>query len=106
MSDWPELLFREGEPSAVSTGTPAGGHTAHHVYDDESLPGSGWTWWRPRVATRMVQVGGPCTIYTTHGPIQKPVGWRGYLAIDENGNPFPIDDETHRKSYEPAGEPG
>jgi hypothetical protein len=104
MGDWPELLFREGEPTAMS-GAPAGGHAAHPVYDASNLPGSGWEWYRKTGATRMVQVGGPCTVVTVTGPHPLPVGWRGYLAVDSEGHPYPIADEVFRASYEPAGEP-
>lgn len=104
MSDWPELLFREGEPTAMSTGTPAGGHAAHPVYDGQNLPAAGWQWFRKRTATRMVQIGGPCSVQTANGRVSLPVGWRGYLAVDEAGYPYPVDNDVHRKSYEPAGE--
>jgi hypothetical protein len=105
MTDWPELLFREGEPTAMSTGAPAGGHHDVPLYEPHNLPGSGWTWWRKRTATRMVQIGGPCRVQTANGPVALPVGWRGYLAIDEAGWPYPVDDAVQRSSYEPAGEP-
>lgn len=102
---WPDLLFREGEPNAVSTGTPAGGRAERTVYDRDHLPASGWTWWRKRNATRMVQVGGPFIVHTVDGPVALPPGWRGYLAVDDSGYPYPVADEAHRRAYEPAGEP-
>lgn len=88
----------------MSTGTPTGGQAEHPVYDAKNMPGNGWTWFRKRHATPMVQVGGPCTIVTVTGPHKLPVGWRGYLAVDAEGHPYPIDDSVHRASYEPAGE--
>lgn len=94
-----------GEPSAVNDRAPAGAHAEHPTYDRIHLPRSGWRWWRKRRATAMVQLGGPCTIVTIDGPVTLPVGWRGYLAIDEAGHPYPVTDSVHRASYEPAGEP-
>lgn len=103
---WPDLLFREGEPQAMSTGTPAGGHHDVPVYGPRDLPTSGWTWWRRRKAIRMVQIGGPCRVVTAHGTVALPRGWRGYLVVDEPGGfPYPIGDGDQRRTYEPAGEP-
>lgn len=110
MTDWPELLFREGEPTAMTAAkptTPAGAHAEHPVYDAEHLPaGNVWRWFRKRQATHMAPIGGPATIVTCDGPVTLPVGWRGWVAIDATGHPYPVAEDVHRRSYEPAGEPG
>lgn len=91
--------------STTQDGAPAGAHAEHPVYDATNLPRAGWGWFRARLATRMVQIGGPATVHTSHGPVTLPPGWRGYLVIDPDGNPMPIPDGAHRVAYEPAGEP-
>jgi hypothetical protein len=83
----------------------AGEHATHPVYDAQHLPTSGWRWYRPRMAKRMAQIGGPCTIHTAAGPMTFPPGWRGYLVVGPDGNPMPIPDGTHRVAYEPLGDP-
>lgn len=85
--------------------TPAGATATHPVYTAANLPRSGWLWFRSRLATRMVPIGGPATVHTSDGPVTLPVGWRGYLMVDPTGNPMPIADGAHRAAYEPAGEP-
>lgn len=103
---WPELLFREGEPKAMSDGAPAGAHHDRPTYDRHHLPAGDWRWYRRREAIRMVQVGGPFIVHTTQGAVAIPPGWRGYLAVDAYGNPYPVGAGQFHRDYEPAGEPG
>lgn len=85
-------------------GPPAGAQAEHPVWEHGELPQFGWKWFRPARAQRMAPIGGPCTVVTAGGPIRLRKGWRGWLALDSRGYPYPIATPDHQRDYTPAGE--
>lgn len=72
------------------------------TYDRDSLPTDGWASWRKVQLTQMAPLTGPCEIVTQEGPVSVPDGWRGFLAIDSGGFPYPVAAEVHAATYERA----
>lgn len=72
------------------------------IYDRDHLPTGDWNEWRKRGATRMIPMVGPCTIVTREDKYHLPDGWQGFLAVDVDGYPYPVNAEVHRDSYDPA----
>lgn len=71
-------------------------------YTKEDLPVDGWAEYRKVGTTRMTPITGPCTVVTMEGPYELPDGWTGYLAVDTQGWPYPVDAAVHAESYERA----
>jgi len=69
------------------------------IYGINSLPEYGWEKFTKVALTPMQRISGPCTIYTLEGPLDMPTGWEGWLAIDAEGHPYPIDQKIHEKTY-------
>lgn len=71
------------------------------VYDHDNLPKSAdWKRYRKVATTKMTPISGPCVVKTKEGDYALPGGWRGYLAIDSDGDPYPIALDVHARSYE------
>lgn len=47
---------------------------------------------------------GPCTIETQEGDYNLPEGWRGMLAVDKAGYPYPIELGEYHQTYESVGD--
>jgi len=69
-----------------------------HVYDRRNLPADGWHYYRKREPTAMIRIDGPFEVATREGVMSCPDGW---LAVDANGNPYPIAHDVQQRSYEP-----
>lgn len=69
------------------------------VYDKHTLPKGDWQEYRKIGITSMIPVSGPLVVVTLEGEYSLPAGWRGYIAVDTNGCPYPIDEAMHAKSY-------
>lgn len=41
---------------------------------------------------------------TKEGEYKLPVGWRGRIALDADGDPYPIEESVFQRTYEPAEE--
>lgn len=54
--------------------------------------------------TPMVLAEGPFTVVTQEGPWYLKEGWRGLIAIDSFGYPYPITLDEYHASYEPVGD--
>jgi hypothetical protein len=62
-----------------------------------------WQWWTKRpIRIRMMPLDGPATITTRDAPTTVPSGWRGWLAVDPAGHPYPLHEDVHERAYEPA----
>jgi hypothetical protein len=48
-------------------------------------------------------ISGPCVVETQEGDYDLPEGWRGMLAVNENGFPYPIALASYHETYEPVG---
>lgn len=53
--------------------------------------------------TPMVLVEGPLTIVTSEGEVELPEDWKGMLAMDSTGHPYPISLDLYHKLYQPVG---
>ena len=70
------------------------------VYAADALPDNGWAEYRKITTTRMVPAAGPCTVQTQEGSYDLPDGWEGFIAVDNQGYPYPISAATHAETYE------
>lgn len=68
-------------------------------FDRDNLPQAGWVTYRKTCSTRMVPLRGPATVITKEGPYGLPPEWRGFLAVDPAGWPYPVDADVHAASY-------
>lgn len=57
--------------------------------------------YRKIAVTDMAPVEGPFIVSTKEGAIQVPKGWKGYIALDTDGDPYPVElsvaEATYRK---------
>lgn len=67
--------------------------------------------YRKKVSTEMASVavaGEPMEVITSEGPVTLPEGWIGFIAIDDKGNPYPVEqsvaDATYERDFAPAGD--
>ncbi|MGH6691717.1 MAG: hypothetical protein ACREF4_13680 [Gammaproteobacteria bacterium] len=58
---------------------------------------------RKTALTPMVMVDGPFTVITQEGSYDLPDGWRGFVAVDKAGYPYPIALAEYHETYEPVG---
>ena len=72
------------------------------VYTKDSLPEpvEQMSRFRKITTTPMTRVSWPCVVETQEGPVTLPEGWRGWIAVDGAGYPYPITEEEHRRTYE------
>ena len=49
----------------------------------------------------MVRIDGPFTVETAEGPLRCEDGW---VALDTNGDPYPIAADVEAASYKPTGD--
>lgn len=73
---------------------------SHAQYDRDHLPDQGWARYRKVGTTRMAAVAGPLTVQTKEGEYSLPDDWRGFIALDHEGYPYPVELEIHSQSYE------
>lgn len=83
-----------------------GGAAAVPVFDRESIgvatpPVGEWTLCRKTALTPMIRVVGAFEVETSEGRMRCE---DGYLAVDSEGNPYPIAAEVAAASYESVGE--
>jgi hypothetical protein len=53
--------------------------------------------------TPMVMVDGPFVVVTQEGEYTLPEDWRGFVAVDKAGHPYPIALVEYHETYEPVG---
>ena len=58
---------------------------------------------RKTALTPMVMVEGPFTVITREGAFHTEAGWRGFLAVDQEGYPYAIALQSYHSTYEPVG---
>jgi hypothetical protein len=76
------------------------------VYSAGRLPDGEWTAWERTTATRMTPLAGPCVVTTVDGSdVVLDETWRGWLAVDSEGHPYPIASSVHATSYRPVTHP-
>lgn len=71
--------------------------------DDFDAPGGhAWAEFRKATTTRALRIDGPFRVMTIHGgePQECSDGW---LALDSEGHPYPIDDVVFSATFEPIG---
>lgn len=73
-------------------------------YDCDDLPVDGWADYRKTTTTRMAPIEGPCVVITQEGPYTLPTGWKGQLALDSQGWPYPVAAEVFAETYEPVSD--
>lgn len=70
-------------------------------YAQGTLPeGAPWRRYRKRSQTVATYVEGPFNISTREGSLTLPEGWRGYVALDTHGYPYPIELDEFRNIYQ------
>jgi hypothetical protein len=70
-------------------------------YDKDNLPSVDWAEYRKTETTRMWgPVPGPFTVETKEGEYELPADWLGFIALDADGYPYPVDASVHAQSYE------
>jgi hypothetical protein len=67
-----------------------------------NLPVKGWAEYRKKLPTLAIRIPGPFAVETREGTMSCPDGW---LALDANGDPYPIAADVMAASYEPASVP-
>lgn len=72
------------------------------IYTRDNRPSGSWTEYRKKATTSMISVTGPFTVHTKEGKYDLPEGWQGFIALDSEGYPYPIDAREHKLSYERA----
>jgi hypothetical protein len=73
------------------------------AYDKDHLPPvSEMRVFRKTTTTPMwfTELNAPLAIWTQDGHIKLPAGWRGYIAIDRAGHPYPIAEAEHALTFE------
>jgi len=72
------------------------------VYDKDHLPVpiEDMPHYRKIGTTPMWFHHGPFRVYTQEGDYTLPEGWRGYIAVDRAGHPYPIAEDEHATTYE------
>lgn len=65
-------------------------------YTRDCLPDDGWEEFSRSNTTKMVRIDGPFTITTKGEEVRCEDGW---LALDSDGDPYPVDAQVHRTSY-------
>jgi hypothetical protein len=58
---------------------------------------------RKTALTPMVMMDGPFVVVTQEGECELPEGWRGFVAVDKAGCPYPIGLAEYHETYEPVG---
>jgi hypothetical protein len=76
----------------------------HFDKDNLPLPISEMALHRKKTLTPMIMVDGPFSVETQEGKYELPEGWRGFVAVDNEGFPYPISLENYHSSYEPVGD--
>lgn len=61
-----------------------------------------WRAYRKVTATEMRAAEGPLEVATREGIYTLPEGWRGFIAVDPDGYPYPVELDAHRVTYEPV----
>jgi hypothetical protein len=75
---------------------------SQQIFTREALPNySTFQPYRKRGVTMMARVKGPFTVMTQEGEVECDDGW---VALDEEGWPYPISVSVQVKSYEPYTE--
>lgn len=73
--------------------------------DQLPIPASQMALHRKTTLTPMFgPIDGPCVVETQEGDYELPSGWRGMLAVNENGFPYPIALESYHETYVPVGD--
>jgi hypothetical protein len=70
------------------------------VYNRHHLPAGPTVMHRKKVLTPMIRCDGPFEVITQEGRYELPPGWKGYIAIDQKGYPYPIELAEQEKTYE------
>lgn len=83
------------------TNVPLFGKDNLPVDADPTLGGHAWCYMRKTESTKALRVEGPFKVLTIHGgdPVECTDGW---LAVDNQGHPYPIDDSVMRSGFEPV----
>jgi hypothetical protein len=69
------------------------------VFDRHNLPTEGWGEYRKRETTRAVRITGRFQVVTREGTVPCDDGW---LALDPNGDPYPIVADAFDATYDAA----
>jgi hypothetical protein len=67
-------------------------------FDKDNLPSDGWGEYRKDVVTRAVRIDGRFEVVTREGTLGCEDGW---LALDLNGDPYPIAADVFSSIYVP-----
>lgn len=78
----------------------AAASTSRYISRAEDLPLNGWRTFRKLALTKAQPITGPCIVKTREGEYGLPADWRGWVALDSGGYPYPIAEEEFATIYE------
>ncbi|HEU5394694.1 MAG TPA: hypothetical protein VFV36_07805 [Candidatus Methylomirabilis sp.] len=64
-----------------------------------------WRAYRKVRTTDMLWIRGPAEVATREGIYTLPESWRGYIAVDSDGYPYPVEFGEHLNAYVLAEKP-
>lgn len=77
----------------------------HYTKDHLPIPVSEMALHRKVTPTPMFgPVTGPFLVTTQEGDYKLPYGWRGMIAVDKAGYPYPVELFEYHETYQPVGD--
>lgn len=73
------------------------------IFSRSVLPAEGWSEYSKQQTTRATRVAGPFEVETREGTLRCDDGW---LALDSNGDPYPIAADVFAQTYRLASDEG
>lgn len=76
------------------------------ISHDDVTDYSTWPVYKKKAATPALHIEeftstGEVTVETKEGEYILPDGWDGYIAVDPDGDPYPIEGKVFKEVYEP-----
>lgn len=73
---------------------------SRYISQAGDLPLNRWRKYRKKVPVSAQPITGPLVVKTREGEYTLPADWRGWIALDSGGYPYPIVDEEFDAMYE------
>lgn len=68
-------------------------------YTRDSLDGLKFEEYAKRGTTSLAPVVGPCRVSGKQGLVELGEGWTGYIALDADGDPYPVELDVAERTY-------
>lgn len=92
----PATDANQTDQTTASTAAPS--ESLVPLFTAQHLPATGFKEYTKRFTTRAIRIEGAFAVETSEGRLSCE---NGYLALDVNGNPYPIDANVFDQTYEP-----